>query len=345
MKRKYMSSIHTFNLEAIKPQAIRNGGTRAMANQNNFAMLNGMALYSLRLEGVGIREPHWHPNAAELSYCLSGRALMTIFSPGAGHDTFTVDTGEIVFVPKGYLHHIENINDRETKFAIAFNHERPEDIGISGSAGSMTDNVLGATFGLGLEYFGNFKKSSQDILITSTSNTKDVTTTYQKIPNYHKFNLKAFPPMVRSRGGTISLGNANNFGILSGLACYLLTLKPKGIREPHWHPNAAELDYVISGRARMTIFSPGDNVDTFEVGPGEIVFIPSAYFHYIENVDASEDMQFAVFFNHERPEDIGISGAFGAYSNEVIGSVFGLQPKLLDALPKYQEDLFVVAGG
>jgi oxalate decarboxylase/phosphoglucose isomerase-like protein (cupin superfamily) len=57
--------------------------------------------------------------------------------------------------------------------------------------------------------------------------------------------------------------------------------------------NAAELDYVISGRGRMIIFSPGDNVDTFEVGPREIVFIPSAYFHYIENVNASEDMQFA----------------------------------------------------
>jgi hypothetical protein len=24
----------------------------------------------------------------------------------------------------------------------------------------------------------------------------------------------------------------------------------------------------------MTIFGPGDSVDTFEVGPGEIVFIP-----------------------------------------------------------------------
>ena len=95
-----MSSIHTFNLQAIKPQAVRNGGTRAMANQDNFSILNGMALYSLRLESGGIREPHWHPNAAELGYCLSGRALMSIFSPCAGHDTFTVDTGEIVLFLK-----------------------------------------------------------------------------------------------------------------------------------------------------------------------------------------------------------------------------------------------------
>jgi oxalate decarboxylase len=86
-----MSSIHAFNLEAIKPQAVRNGGSRAMANENNFSILKGMALYSLLLDSGGVREPHWHPNAAELSYCLSGKALMTIFSPGAGHDTFTVD--------------------------------------------------------------------------------------------------------------------------------------------------------------------------------------------------------------------------------------------------------------
>jgi oxalate decarboxylase len=209
----------------------------------------------------------------------------------------------------------------------------------------MTDTVLAATFGRSSEYFRSFTRSAKDLLITSKSNTVAATTTYQKNPNYHKFNLKAFPPTVQSSGGTVSLGNANNFGALEGLACYLLTLRPKGIREPHWHPNAAELDYVISGRARMTIFSPGDNVDSFEVGPGEIVFIPSAYFHYIENVSPNKDMQFAVFFNHERPEDIGITGVFGAYSNEVLGSVFGLQTKVLDSLPKYQEDLFVVAGG
>lgn len=339
-----MSSVHTFNLEAIKPQSVCNGGTRSIANADNFHILKGMSLYSLHLDKGGVREPHWHPNAVELGYCLTGRAIMTIFSPGAGHDTFTVDAGEIVFVPRGYLHHIENFYEGETKFAIAFNHEKPEDIGISGATGSMSDRVLGHTFGVDSQYFDKFNKSSHDILITSKSATTTTMPTYNKAPNRHKLNLKGTPPLVQTKGGSASFAAANNFEILYGLACAILTLKPKGIREPHWHPNAAELDYVVSGRARMTIFSPGDSIDTFEVGPGEIVFIPPAYFHYIENI-GGDDMQFAVFFSHERPEDLGISGSFGAYSNEVLASVFGVQSTLLNSLPKYQEDLFIVAAG
>ena len=44
-----MSSIHTFNIETTEPQAVRNGGTRTMANKRNFSLLKGMVLYSLRL--------------------------------------------------------------------------------------------------------------------------------------------------------------------------------------------------------------------------------------------------------------------------------------------------------
>jgi oxalate decarboxylase len=161
----------------------------------------------------------------------------------------------------------------------------------------------------------------------------------------HTFKLENMRPQADCNGGTRTIANADNFPILKDISLYFLRLESKGIREPHWHPNAAELSYSIEGRALMTIFGPGDNIDTFEVGPGEIVFIPPAYFHYIENLSNSEDMQFAIFFNNERPDDIGLSGAFGAYSNQVLGSIFGLEPKILDVLPKYQEDLFVVAGG
>ena len=63
------------------------------------------------LKRGGVREPHWHPNVAELDYCISGRAIMTIFSPSAGYDSFTMDPGEIAFVPQGYIHDIENAGD------------------------------------------------------------------------------------------------------------------------------------------------------------------------------------------------------------------------------------------
>jgi oxalate decarboxylase len=51
------------------------------------------------------------------------------------------------------------------------------------------------------------------------------------------------------------------------------------------------------------------------------------------------------FFNNERPEDLGISGSFGAYSNEILASVFRIQhTTLLNSIPKYQEDLFIAEG-
>jgi oxalate decarboxylase len=74
-----MHSSHTFDIKSIKPQTICNGGSRTIVNSDNFPILRGMATYSLLLKKGGVREPHWHPNAAELSYCLSGKAFMTIF--------------------------------------------------------------------------------------------------------------------------------------------------------------------------------------------------------------------------------------------------------------------------
>jgi oxalate decarboxylase len=353
---KAMTSPHLFNLDTAMPQISNISGSRTIVNADNFPIFNGngMAAYLLHLKQGGVYEPHWHPNAAELSYCINGRAIMTIFSPNAGYDSFTIDPGELVFVPRGYIHDIENTSDQEAKFITAFNYEQPQEIGISGSVGSMPDRVLNATFGIrppAPTFFNGFNnKSPKDIVIGSKpanvlgAAAAAADNSMTRIANPHKFNLEGIPPQVQTAGGTVALGNANTFPILNGLACYSLRLKPNGIREPHWHPNAAELDYVIEGRARMTILSPGGSVDTFEVSPGQIVFIPPAYFHYIENPDSINNMHFAVFFGHEKPEDIGISGALSAYSNEVLAAVFNLDPALFNKLPKLEEDVFVVTG-
>ena len=104
------------------------------------------------------------------------------------------------------------------------------------------------------------------------------------------------------------------------------------------------LDYVIDGKARLTIFSPDGAGNTFEMGPGQIVFIPPAYFHYIENIDPANTCHFAVFFNSERPEDTGISGALSSYSNEVLAATFNSDPTFFNTLPRIEQDVFLVSG-
>jgi oxalate decarboxylase len=47
-----------------------------------------MAATLLRLQKGAVREPHWHPNAAELNYCIIGNAKMTIFGTNAHTDIF-----------------------------------------------------------------------------------------------------------------------------------------------------------------------------------------------------------------------------------------------------------------
>jgi len=109
------SGTHAFNLDGTKPQFSSPTGSRTTMNADNFPVLKGMGAVLLRLQKGGIREPHWHPNAAELSLCLSGNVKMTIYGTNTSHDTFTIGRGDITFVPSGYVHDVENIGNEEAK--------------------------------------------------------------------------------------------------------------------------------------------------------------------------------------------------------------------------------------
>lgn len=122
-------------------------------------------------------------------------------------------------------------------------------------------------------------------------------------------------------------------------------MKPGAIREPHWHPNASELGYILDGTARLIVLSLDGMVDTFEVGLGEIYFIHAAFFHYIENLDSNKSTHFALFFGSDLPGDIGISGMLSAYSNDVLGASFNLNSAYFNKLPRLTEDVLVISGG
>jgi oxalate decarboxylase len=113
------------------------------------------------------------------------------------------------------------------------------------------------------------------------------------------------------------------------------------MREPHWHPETAELGFVNKGQGRMSILSPTGNIDTYVMNEGDIYFIPKAYPHHIENL-TNEPLRLLIFFDQAMPKDIGFTGSVKSYSNEVLTAVLNSPKDFFANLPTYYEDLFIV---
>jgi oxalate decarboxylase len=333
--------MHKFDLKEQGTLRNHRGGYRLMVTSATFPSLHNMALATIVLNEGGMREPHWHPNADELTYCAEGKALITLFSPHNQHDTFTLNAGEVVYFPRGYIHHIENVHQGQSRFILAYAHHSPEDLDLSESVGSVSAHVLASTFGSPKEAFKTLKVHAVDQFISQKGSTRP---NISSMPNPHKIDLERIHPQMETEGGSARFANHENFPLLENLALASLRIAKNGIREPHWHPNATELNFVLRGSAKLTLLSPGGKIENFDLKVDQGSIIPTGYFHCIENIGPDE-LLMAVYFNNSLPNDIGLSGAMSAYSQEVLASLFSVDPQFFSKIHTFQEDRMIVSGG
>ncbi|MGO9067029.1 cupin domain-containing protein [Mycobacterium sp.] len=93
-------------------------------------------------------------------------------------------------------------------------------------------------------------------------------------------------------GGSLQGANSENWLILVGQkgAVYLARLAVGGIREPHWHPSAWQINVILAGRSRWVFVGPNGTQDVFEAGKGDVIFAPQGHYHYFENASATEEL-------------------------------------------------------
>lgn len=167
--------------------------------------------------------------------------------------------------------------------------------------------------------------------------------TLPKSDESNKFDFAKIEPKVVRPGGTVKECTGENFPVLvdNAAASFLLVLEPGAVREPHWHPNAWELDVPLSGRGRLGVANPEDTFSVQELVPGQIGFIPQGYAHYIENV-GTEEMRWVVVFNNTQPDDIGLSTTFAGMPTHTFTDTFGLPKGTLARADKPDHTLFIV---
>jgi len=167
--------------------------------------------------------------------------------------------------------------------------------------------------------------------------------TLPKSDESNKFDFARIEPQVVRPGGTVKECTGENFPVLvdNAAASFLLVLEPGAVREPHWHPNAWELDVPLSGHGRLGVANPEDTFSVQDILPGQIGFIPQGYAHYIENV-GSEELRWVVVFNNTQPDDIGLSTTFAGMPTHTFTDTFGLPKGALARADKPDHTLFIV---
>jgi oxalate decarboxylase len=333
------------NLEASAPTMLP-AGTLRWGSKTQLPVLQGVAIAAATVQPQAVRELHWHLNAHELNYVLSGQGRMGIFSTDGTGSTFDLQPGSITFVPEGYTHYIQNTGDDDLHIILAFTHEQPETTDLSLALPSFPQHLLAQTFGVADDDFP-FLRTRGDgniVPLPAPQNESDVATPAVSATSpYTVLTDQVERQEFIGGGGTARPVSTNNIPLLLGITVYPLQIVPRGLREPHWHPNTSELSYCLGGQGQIGLIAPDGSVQTFAIEPGSISYIPNNWFHYIASV-SDDPLDLLVFFAGPSASGphIELSQTFGYFPPEVVAASFGVDPAVIAALPN-RGDVFLAA--
>jgi oxalate decarboxylase/phosphoglucose isomerase-like protein (cupin superfamily) len=99
----------------------------------------------------------------------------------------------------------------------------------------------------------------------------------------------------------LSINQVNTLGNISMLDIYLST---GNVIEPHYHPNASQLVYCISGAAVVSLVNPfTKELRNFPIQPGQVANVPQAWWHY--EIATVDNTHLLAIFDAPIPEFIG----------------------------------------
>jgi oxalate decarboxylase len=304
-----------FQLGAVAPKSW-NGGWAKEATVAEFPVSEKLAGVLMSLNPGGLRELHWHANAAEWAYVIKGQCRVTTINPQGQSQIADFAAGDVWYFPRGFGHSIQGIGAEDCLFVLVFDNGYFSEFGtfsISDWVGHTPPEVLAKNFGVPAATFANFPKREVYIAkgpVPPPLPADPAPGTINPGTLTHRYRLLAQRPDTYP-GGTNRLVSQREFPISTTITGALMRIKPGGMRELHWHPNADEWQYYIGGRARMSVFGSHGRVRLEEFNAGDVGYVPQGYGHYIENA-GSEDLELLIVLNNGTYESISLANWMGA---------------------------------
>jgi oxalate decarboxylase len=295
------------------PKRIQNGGWARQVTQSDFAIATEISGVNMRLTAGGIRELHWH-QAAEWAIMTYGNCRVTVLDTEGRPYVGDVQQGDLWYFPAGLPHSLQGLGPDGCEFVICFDDGHANEFNtllLTDWIAHTPPEVLAKNFGVPAQAFE--KIPLHDLWIFQGTLPGDLAADRAvaargapSAPHPFIFPLAASKPVKETRGGDIRLADSRNFPVATTIAAALVTVRPGGIREMHWHPNADEWQYYLKGQARMTVFNTGPNATTMDFRAGDIGYVNRNFGHYVENT-GDGDLVFIGVFRAPRYEEVSLS--------------------------------------
>jgi oxalate decarboxylase len=326
-----------YPLGGIKAETFA-GGTAKEANVTGFPVSDKLAGVYMTLEPGALRELHWHANAAEWAYVIEGRCRVTIIDPENQAEIADFGVGDVWYFPRGHGHSIQGLGPGTCTFILVFDNGYFSEFGtfsITDWLGHTPAETLAKNFDLPASTFANFPKKEVYIAqgpVPPPLSAEPAPGSLNAPPLTHRYQLLAQAPGLYA-GGTMRIVSEREFPISTTMTGALLTIKPGGLRELHWHPNAAEWQYYLEGKARMTVFGSHGRARTDDFIAGDVGYVPQGYGHYIENT-GREDVEIVIVFNNATYESISITAWMAGNPGLLLATNFGAPESVFAKFPK-----------
>jgi oxalate decarboxylase len=286
---------YSFDLPHMR---VEEGGWTNQVTETVLPSSKDIAGVRMRLTSGSFRELHWH-TSDEWAYVLYGNTRVTVLNPDGTIFIGDVGKGGLWYFPAGFPHSIQGLGPDGSEFMLMFNQgdfSEDDTFLISDWVAHTPPSVLSKNFGLAESVLKNLPTHDLYIFpadLPPSLEQDQARNGVSSLPKY-TWDLGGMTPRSQTRGGEIRVADSHSFVAAKNISGAVATIKPGGLREMHWHPNASEWQYYISGKGRMTVVLP-HGARTMDFNANDVGFVPRIAGHYIENTGDTDLQVLEVF--------------------------------------------------
>jgi oxalate decarboxylase len=336
-----VGAVQTFKYPfSFAHKRLHEGGWSREVTQRELAVSKTLAGVDMRLTAGGVRELHWH-SAAEWAFMLYGMARITCVDSDGKSFVTDVKDNDLWYFPPGIPHSIQGLAPDGCEFLLVFddgNFSEYETVLLSDWMAHTPPEVVAKNFGVSMKVIANMPKRELFIFQAGVPGPleEDRRVAAGKLgPSSTDFAFRTMqmPPSKQNKSGEVRIIDSGNFKVAANIAAAIVTVKPGGVRELHWHPNADEWQYYFGGKGRMTVFATGSRARTMDFEIGDVGYVQKTLPHYVENTGTT-DLKFLEMFKSSYYQDLALSEWLSHTPPELVAAHLNLDKATLDALPR-----------